>query len=234
MNADIPGQALLDYQRTGKNAQIIIHSPDFEEDHIDIDYYFRSYNDMPEIEQKALKLCSGKVLDIGAGAGSHALWLQDNNIDVTALDISPGACGVMKERGVKNVVNEDFSGFLNHKFDTILMLMNGIGITSGLKGLRSFLLKLPDYLSPGGKLIFDSTNLIYLHTDENGIVSIDLNANYYGEIKFQMEYKNIKGPEFKWLYIDQDLMQAYCDELGYKFNVILEAENFHYLARVSC
>jgi hypothetical protein len=99
----------------------------FDEDIMPIETLFRSFAGMPELEQKALKLAQGRTLDVGAGAGCHSLILQEKGIDVTAIDISPLSVETMRERGVMKVLQQDFFT-LNTQFDTILLLMNGIGI----------------------------------------------------------------------------------------------------------
>jgi SAM-dependent methyltransferase len=232
VHPDILGLALKDFYLGNSNAQILIHSRDFENDSIEVSYYFRALENMPEIEIIALDRCMGKVLDIGAGAGSHALHLQNAGVDVTAMDISKGACEIMKNLGLNKVRNENALNYRGEKFDTILMMMNGIGIVENLNGLRKFFKFLPSLLKPGGKLLFDSTNLIYLFTEDDGSVWIDLNENYYGEVTFKMEFGNYISPEFGWLYVDYDIVASISQELGYKSELIFEAENFHYLCEV--
>ena len=224
--------ALSDYLQGNRNAKLKVHSPDFEEDEINVSWYFRKYENMPEIEKKALDLCYGSILDVGAGAGSHALHLQKNSNKVTALDISGGACETMRMRGIGTTVQKDFFDYRDEKYDTILMLMNGIGITGTIENLSNYLDMLPDILNPGGQLLFDSTNLIYLYQDLNGVASIDLNNNYYGEVKFRLEYDGFFTEQFSWLYIDFDTIAGMAEEKGLVPEFLMEGENYHYLARI--
>jgi SAM-dependent methyltransferase len=233
IHSDILGLALKDFYLGNSKAQIAIYSTEFEEDSIDVSYYFRNFDSMPEIEKLALDRCYGKVLDIGAGAGSHALHLQNTGIDVTGMDISEGACEIMKKRGLKLVRNENIFNYNGERFDTILMMMNGIGIVENLDGLKEYLEFLPTILKPGGKLIFDSTNLIYLFTGDDGSAWIDLNKNYYGEVSFKMEFENYISHEFAWLYVEYDIIAFLCADLGYQSKMIFEGENFHYLAEIT-
>src|SRR5690606_3409631 len=98
-----------------------------DEDELPLPYLFRSFNEMPMLEQKALQMVKGKTLDVGCGAGSHSLYLQKKGISVKTIDISKGAVEVAKMRGVKNVELKDILDETEH-FDTILLLMNGTGI----------------------------------------------------------------------------------------------------------
>ena len=229
-NKDILGQALLDFHLKKETGRLIIESEELEEEEMDIAYYFRNYDQMPEYEQLALELCRGKVLDVGAGAGCHSLYLQEIIKNVKAIDSSPGAVEVMKERGVQDVACVALEELKDEKFDSILLLMNGIGISGRLSSLGTFLEHLLGLLTSGGQIIFDSTDLRYLYMEEDGSFWIDLNADYYGEVNYRYSYRNESGEPFPWLFIDEENMIEISKELGFKMEVIYRNEDFHYLA----
>lgn len=233
LHPDLFGYALRQYMDGDQKGVLKILSPEFEEDKVPLRYYFRAYQDMPELEKTALDLCKGVVLDAGAGAGSHALYLQSRGFDVTGLDSSLGACEIMKARGLKKVVRDDIEDTTLKGFDTILMMMNGIGITSTVAGLKHFLQKLPSMLNPGGQCIFDSTNLIYLYKERDGSVYLNLNDSYYGEIEFQMEYKGFVSQPFTWLYADFDTLDWMADDYGLSAEILAEGKNYSFLARLT-
>jgi SAM-dependent methyltransferase len=231
--SEILGRALSDYYKGDTNAGIIIHSPDFDPDEQPVSYYFRGLADMPTLEKDALELSHGKVLDIGAAVGSHCLVLQDRGFEVTGIELSSEACDIMKIRGVKNVINADIFDPATAKYDTLIMLMNGIGLVHTLDGLSVFLKHIRSYMNPGGQIIFDSANLIYLFQEEGKDEAlIDLNSRYYGEIEFVVEYKGIKSDSFFWLYIDFDTLCHYAEQEGFKPELIMQDQNFQYLARL--
>jgi SAM-dependent methyltransferase len=196
-------------------------------------YLFRRWKDMPELEQIALNSCKGKVLDIGCGSGSHSLELQNKNVDVTAIDISKGACRVASARGVKKVVNSPLSDFDGEKFDTLLLLMNGIGLAETIENLPNFLEKLKSLLNEGGQIILDSSDIAYMFEDEDGSMWIDLGREYYGEMTFEMHYKKQSSDKFDWLYIDFAKLAEIAETVGLKCELIKEGEHFDYLARLS-
>ena len=198
---DPMGAAIRDYHLRGKAARLRVMSSMFDEDEMPVDHLFRTFDDMPHLEQKALNMAYGKVLDIGAGAGCHALALQERGMDVKAIDISPLSCEVMKERGIKDVecVNL-FCKQLQGKYDTLLLLMNGTGIAGKLSQLPALLNRLKELLSEEGQILIDSSDLKYIYENEDGSMDIDLNAPYYGEVDYQMQYRDIKGEPFDWLY----------------------------------
>ncbi|MCK5867023.1 MAG: class I SAM-dependent methyltransferase, partial [Mycoplasmataceae bacterium] len=199
---DILGEALIDFWNKKYTEDIITTSNITDEDEMPLPYLFRRWKDMPELEQIALNSCKGNVLDIGCGSGSHSLELQNKNIVVTALDISKGACRVATARGVKNVVNYSLENFEDNTFDTLLLLMNGIGLAETIENLPNFLNKLKSLLNVGGQIILDSSDIAYMYEDEDGGTWLDLGREYYGELTFEMHYKKQSSDKFDWLYID--------------------------------
>ena len=230
-NKDPMGSAIADYFAKGKSAKLRVLSSQFEEDEIPTEQLFRTYDEMPELEQEALQLAKGKILDCGAGSGCHALALQEMGKDVEAIDISPLSVEVMKKRGVKEAycVNLFDENYLQ-KFDTILMLMNGSGIIGKLENMGAFFTKMKQLLNPGGCIYMDSSDLRYLFEDEDGSFLIDLAGGYYGEIDFRMQYKQIKGEPFDWLYVDFQTLSYYANENGFKAEMVKEGEHYDYLA----
>jgi SAM-dependent methyltransferase len=230
-NKDPMGYAIADYFSKGKAGRLRVFSSQFEEDEIPVDQLFRTFNEMPVLEQKALELAQGKILDCGAGSGCHALALQDLGKDVEAIDISPRSVEVMQKRGIQHAycVNLFDDNFL-HRYDTILMLMNGSGIIGKLENMGDFFSKMKQLLNPGGCIYMDSSDLRYLFEDEDGSFLVDLAGGYYGEIDFQMQYKQVKGEPFDWLYVDFQTLSYYAQENGFKAELVQEGEHYDYLA----
>ena len=194
---------------------------------------FRTYETMSKIERKALNIAKGKTLDVGAASGCHSLVLQKKGIDVTAIDISPLSVETMKQRGVKKVFEQDFFTLEGQQYDTILMLMNGIGIVGTLERMPEFFKQLDKILAPGGQVLCDSSDISYVFEDEDGIIEYPDTDGYYGEQSFQMQYKDTIGEPFPWLYIDADTLKQVAEENGYVAEVITEGEHYDYLARIT-
>lgn len=232
-NNDPMGAAIRDYQNKGKASRLRVLSSMFDEDEMPVAHLFRTFNQMPRLEQKALSMANGRVLDIGAGAGCHALALQECGLEVKAIDISPLSCEVMKERGVKDAecVNL-FNPQLQGKYDTLLLLMNGTGIAGKLNRLSMLLNRLKELLAEGGQILIDSSDLKYIYENEDGSMDIDLNAPYYGEVDYQMQYKNVKGEPFDWLYTDPMLLASISKQCGLNCEIVEEGENYDFLARL--
>ncbi|WP_348813085.1 class I SAM-dependent methyltransferase [Flavobacterium maritimum] len=231
---DLFGKAIFDYQTNNSPEDLITETSISEADEMSVAYLFRSYNEMPELEQKALQLAKGKTLDVGCGAGSHSLYLQnERNIDVTSIDISENAVKACTLRGLKNVKVQDILKLENEKFDTILLLMNGTGIFGTLKDTTKYLQKLKSLLNPNGQILIDSSDIIYMFDDdEDGGKWIPSNG-YYGELTFKITYKKQTEEEFPWLYLDYNTFQNAAFANGLRCEMILEGEHYDYLAKLS-
>ena len=232
---DLFGKAILDYQTNNLPEDLITETSISEADEMPISYLFRTYNEMPKLEQKALQLANGKVLDIGCGAGSHTLALQtERSLEITAIDISENAVKACQLRGLKNVFVQDILDLdVTIKFDTILLLMNGTGIFETLKETGKYLQKLKSLLNENGQILIDSSDLIYMYDqDEDGAYSIPADG-YYGELTFTVQYKGETENAFPWLYLDYNTLQNTAIASGLKCELILEGEHFDYLAKLS-
>ena len=231
LQGDPIGAAILDYRQNKQPAEIVVVSDICEDDVIPLEILFRSYDEMPELEKIALAKAKGKILDVGAGAGFHALYLQEKGKDVQTIDISVGAVEFMKEQGLQ-ARQIDLYDLKDEKFDTIYMLMNGIGIAGTLSNLEKTLSHLKTLLNPGGKLYCDSSDIRYLYEDDEGALWIDLNTEYYGNFRFQMKYKEEVGPWFDWLYVDYENLAVSAKKVGMKIKMIFDSED-SYLAEIS-
>jgi len=232
---DLFGKAIHDFQTNNSPEDLITETSISEEDEMSVAYLFRSYNEMPTIEQKALQLSTGKILDVGCGAGSHSLTLQnDRNLDVTSIDISEKAIETCQLRGVKNALVQNILDFDGEKFDTILLLMNGTGIFGKLENCNAYLSKLKSLLNPGGQILIDSSDIIYMFDeDEDGGKWIPSDNEYYGEVTFTLSYKGEKEETFNWLYLDYNTLQNAAIANDLKCELVLEGEHFDYLAKLS-
>ncbi|WP_333700280.1 class I SAM-dependent methyltransferase [Bacteroides congonensis] len=231
---DPMGAAISDYFNHRKADRLRVFSSQFEEDVIPVKELFRNIQSMPVLERTALQMATGRILDVGAGSGCHALALQEMGKEVCAIDISPLSVEVMKQRGVNDVrLTNLFDGTFTETFDSVLMLMNGSGIIGKLSNMPDFFRRMKCILRPGGCIWMDSSDLRYLFEEEDGSIVIDLAGDYYGEIDFQMQYKDVKGEPFDWLYVDFQTLSLYAAECGFKAELVKEGKHYDYLAKLS-
>ena len=231
---DLFGKAILDYQ-TGNNPQDLITETSISEaDEMSVAYLFRGFEKMPKMEQNALLLSNGKVLDVGCGAGSHSLYLQEKGFDVTPIDISPNAIKACQLRGLKKATVQDVMSIKEEQFDTILLLMNGAGMCGRLKNISRFLLQLKSLLTENGQILVDSSDIIYMFDeDEDGGKWIPGDTDYYGELEFKISYKGEMEKPFDWMYIDFNTLQNAALANGLACELLVEGDHFDYLARLS-
>lgn len=223
MFPDPISHAINDYLSGVRNQNIIVHCDLAEDDVMEVDYFFRTYKELPEREKIALNHCGKKVLDVGACAGAHALPLRDKGHEVIAIDTSKGSVDYLNSQNIPAKAIS-FLNFSDSDYDTLLFLMNGIGIAGKLEELDNFLQHCSSLLKSGGNILCDSTDVRYFYEDEEGAVWMDLNAEYYGEFSFQLEYKETKGEWFNWLYLDYETLEQYAQKNGFSCTILHQDE----------
>ena len=224
---DIQGRALLDYFLGKEEVPLVLHTSYGPPEPMPVEVFFRDLEDFSRLEKLALQYCKGKVLDVGAGAGSFALELQEKGLSVTALEISSLSCEIMRQRGVERVEEGDLWHYDKENFDTLLIMMNGIGLAGTLSRLPDFLKKLKELLLPGGQIICDSSDISYLY--KGGRKPKD---RYFGEIDYCYEYEEEKGEPFPWLYVDRATFSKMCQLVGLQSEVLYKNRFDQYLARI--
>lgn len=224
---DLHGQAILDYYKKEPHSPLLLHNSYGEPEEMPVEVFFREHEDFTELENTAISECSGTVLDLGAAAGAHALFLQALEFDVTALDNSPGCIDCLQMSGMKKYVNQDYR---KHKgqYDTVLLLMNGLGIAGTLDEVPNLLKQCKKMLNKGGQILLDSSDISYLYEED-----IQKPEGYFGEVRYQYEYKNQRGDWFDWVYVDQNKLKEITDSIGLKLEIIFTDENDQYLARIT-
>ena len=211
---DLLGKSLLDYQLNDRKSDVRVSTNISKSEYLSRAHFFRSFPQMIPIEQKALTLAKGRILDVGAGTGSHILYLQEKGLDAVALDISPAVIEICQLRGVKQTIISDILDYQG-KFDTILLLKS--------------------LLNEGGQILTTSTDIIYMFDqDEDGSYIIPFNeeTEYYGELIYTIHYKGEKE-SFPWLFIDYNTLQRAANNNGLSCELIEEGDDYNYLVRMT-
>jgi len=231
--SDIIGQALRDYFEGNYTEDLQTETNISEADELPLPYLFRDFDTMPRIEQQALLQSTGRILDVGCGAGSHSLWLQSQGKEVMAIDTSEGAAWVASQRGVDNVKQIALLEVKDTLFDTILLLMNGTGIFGTYKNAGKYLKHLKSLLAPNGHILIDSSDLQYMYdTDEDGAIWVP-GDRYYGELDFTVTYKGKVSKSFPWLYLDPQRLEELANKNGLQFEIVTHGDHYDYLARLT-
>ena len=236
VDQDLLGKALWEFHQGVHNGPLLTRSSLDQEEELPLAYLFRTYSEMPEIEQLALKYCRGKILDLGAGAGSHSLYLQNLGENVLALDQSEGAIRCCQARGIQKTVCSTYAHFrqsTSERFDTLLLLMNGVGLAGTLHELPAFLSNLKGLLAPKGQILLDSSDIRYVFEEEDdGGIWVPGDLMYYGDVEYTFLYDGQKSPDFAWLFVDPVRLEEAARDCGFEFQLLLEGPHYDYLARL--
>ena len=229
------GRALLDFHNGDRSAEVVVHGDDGETEVVPIRVFFRGPAEFSALEEAALDLCRGRVLDAGAGAGCHSLVLQEQDLSVCAIDIAPEAVEVMRRRGVNDARCADIFHFQEGPIDTLLLMMNGIGVVEDLAGLDRFLADAHRLLTPDGQILLDSYDPNWSDDPDEAPSpkAGGSSGRYIGEMRFRLEYKGKKGPPLAWLFLDAKLLGERAMKAGWSCEVIWQEEEGHYLARLT-
>jgi len=222
------GRAFLSYL-DGNRQEVIVNKSVFGSYEVPVSIYFRDVDELPEAERYALELCRGTILDIGGGSGCHSLILKEDGADVTAMDISPLNVEAMKRQGLQKVIRADIFDYQDQKFDTLLMLMNGIRLAGDLPGLERFLLHAHKLIRPGGQIIFDSTDMS-VEIPDAAIKNKE--EDYFGTVRYTMQWRKLEGRPFKWLYVAPVPLRMACKKTGWEMQIVFEDQDGHFLARL--
>ncbi len=227
---DLMGKAILDYQEGNYSEDLVTATHISYNDVLPVPYLFRSYDDMPKIEQHALNLTRGKTLDIGCAAGSHSLYLLNKGLDVTAIDVSPNSIEVCKKRGVKQAFHRNLLDE-TAQYDTLLSLMNGTGIFHTIELATKYLSHMKSLLKPDGQILIDSSDVSYMY-DEEDLAELKQAGIYYGELDYYLSYKGESEEVMTWLYVDFETLKKLCKPIGLNCELVKAGEHFDYLARI--
>ncbi len=227
---DLFGKSIYDYWFNKQPEDLYTRTNLTDEEVLPVKYLFRSFDEMPLPEQQALLLAQGKILDVGAGSGTHSVWLQKHGKDITALDFSEYGNKVLKDRKINKVILADFFQYKPaEKYDSILLLMNGIGIVGKAIYTDRLFKKFDELLTPQGVAFIHSSDLKYLYEEGGGYLMPQ--EGYYGDVKFTIRYKETEE-SFDWTYIDEQTLKVFARQNNYKAQKIAESDFGDFLIKV--
>ena len=159
-HSDVFGQSLWDAHCHGSSLHVI-ERDDGNVQPMDAAIYLRAPARWALQERKALRLARGRVLDIGCGAGRHALLLPARGLRVPGTDQSPLAIKTARARGLKHAQVLPIEKFVSRAgtFDTILMLGNNFGLLANARQARVLLRRFCRLTSPAARIIAQSKDI---------------------------------------------------------------------------
>jgi SAM-dependent methyltransferase len=229
------GRALLDFHRGATTARIIVRTDLWDDEVTPVEEFYRPDDQpLPQLERIALDTCRGRTLDLGAGAGRHALELQRRGLEVTAVDVSADAVEVMRRRGVADARRGALEDLVSERFDTIVLLMHGIGLVGTLRGLDRFLQQSLNFLEEDGQIIFDSADLgaVMPEQFDDGLDDWRAGGIYPGEVEYRLSYQELEGDPYPWLFIDPLTLASRAEAADLRMEIVTHGERGSYLARM--
>jgi SAM-dependent methyltransferase len=222
----------LDHHHGTKKTPLTIERDDGHTEDLDVNVFFR---EVWPSDRRAIDLCRGKVLDIGAGAGVHSLAHQVMGLEVHAIDILPEAVEVMRGRGVEHVTRQDVMEIQSGDYDTLLLLGRGIGFVGDLSGLDRFLRHARNLVADGGQLLLDSCDVTKdQRTFHAAYQKANLEAGRYpGQVRFRFRYGDLVGEYLTWLHVDYGTLSEYAKAAGWKPGLIVQESDGNYLVRLT-
>ena len=228
-------QLLAQYYQQTPTVEIIERDDDYIDTGSDAGYYFTEYDAWDELERQAVDKARGKILDIGCGAGRHALYLQNKGFDVTGIDNSPGAVKVCRLRGLKRALVrpiQEIDKFKADSFDTILMLGNNFGLFGDAENARTILEKMSRITASKAQIIAGTRNP-YLTDKKEHLEYLRFNrrrGRLAGQIRFRIRYGKTVGEWFDYLFVAPDEMQKILEKTDWQVREYLMPEDANYFA----
>lgn len=221
--------ALWDHHVSGRPRRVTATRADGVVFEIETDEYFTLDGELAALDAVALERCRGRVLDVGAGAGRHALALESRGLEVVAIDVSPVCAALCAARGVADarvfdVLQLDGADPLG-RFDTVFFGMQTIGVAGGVIPLGRLLERLRQVLRPGGQILADSSPLFEAWEGDEADASPSR-----GEIVLSTRYRGLRGEPFPWLYLAEDDFEDVAAAAGFSFEVLDRSERGEYQA----
>jgi SAM-dependent methyltransferase len=222
--------ALRAYQDGRNDARLVIRTDLGTREEWPVSLFFRTADEFPPLEREALRHCGRRVIEVGAGAGPHALALQREGHEVLAVESLPEIAGLLAERGVEKVTIRPLDDIAARTADTVLMLMNGLGLAGTLEGLQHMLKSAARLLAPEGRIVADSTDPRHFLEIDEGEPAFGQDGRYGGEVQFQIEFDGAKGAPFPFLYVDAATLANHASKAGLTLSAAYPFESGTYLA----
>jgi SAM-dependent methyltransferase len=193
--------------------------------------YFAPVRRWPAVERRALRYIRGRVLDVGVGAGRVALELQARGREVVAIDVSPGAVEVARNRGVSDVrllAFEEVDASLGH-FDTVVMYGNNFGLFGSRAKARRLLRRLRPFVTR----IVATSNDPYATEDPAHLAYHERNrgrGRMSGQLRLRERYRDLVGPWFEYLIVSPDEMADIVESTGWQLRRVVRDEGSYFVA----
>lgn len=231
---DAFGHQAFDFLQGSEVHEIIERDDGFVDVSAGPQVYFETFDRWPEFERRAMDYVRGNVLDIGCGAGRHALYLQENGFEVVGLDASPLAIEVCRLRGLRALVNRSVTQIDRSlgTFDTLLMLGNNFGLMGGERRARWLLKRFRAITSSSGRIVAGTMDPYETDKAEH-VAYHQLNlrrGRMGGQVRIRVRYRGFKGAWMDYLFVSRQELEALLDGTGWEVTGTIDGDDARYVA----
>lgn len=196
--------------------------------------YFSTYEQWSPVEQQALTYVRGRVLDIGSGAGRHALYLQTQGHAVTATDVSPLAVQVCRERGVRDARLLPITRLSRSTgiYDTLTLLGGNLGLVGNTGRAHWLLRRFYHMTSAQGRIIastqnpYGTTEAAHLHYHERN----RQRGHAAGQVCIRFRFRQYIGTWHDLLLMSPDELRTLVSGTGWQVTQVLGNPDGGYIA----
>lgn len=192
-------QALHDFHFGDQRGALVARNGEETEEHT-LDLYFSEYSAAGNEGAWLESWLDGPLLDMGAGAGRHALYFQQQ-FETVAIEQSDLLVEVMRDRGVTDARNADMfalrEAFERDRFASALAMGTQTSLAGSIRGLERFLGDLAFVTAPDATAVVDGFDPEH----EDTIETLEYRSDPAPGLAYrllQLEYDGVLGEP--WLY----------------------------------
>lgn len=228
VSGDAFGAALLD-AAAGNRGLHFVERDDGLIEAMDASSYFAKQFHWPDAEARAIKGISGRVLDVGAGAGRHSLVLQNRGCDVVALDVSSGAIQVCQQRGVHHTFLGTVFDLLDtapEPFDALILMGNNLALLQSLAKAKGMFDAMRELLRPNGVVVGTCLDP-YLTDDPDHLAYHESNraaGRPPGQIRMRFRHRRIATEWFSILFLSPNELAELAARSGWEVIEVTEPD----------
>jgi SAM-dependent methyltransferase len=223
---DAYGHGLLDFLQGDASNEVVERDDGLIEPDVGPSGYFAPYRSWPAMEKRAMRYVRGRVLDVGAGAGRVALRVQEQGLDVVAIDNSPLAVKVCLLRGVKDARVVPFTQVSSKLgvFDSIVMFGNNFGLFGSFERAQWMLRRLKKLTSADARIVAETLDPYQTEMPEH-LAYHRRNrkrGRMPGQLKIRVRYLAYATPWFDYLFVSQPEMRKIVTGTGWRVTRVFE------------